>query len=68
MKVNKMGLCEDLRGTLWSQISSAWKAELLAPTDWICKSMCTDVTDTLCCHLCSLGPSVWRAVLAVLLH
>lgn len=44
------------------------KAELLAPADWICKSMCTDVTDALFCRWCSFAPSVWQAVLAVLLH
>lgn len=58
MKVNKRSLfliCEDLRGTLWCQISSYWKAELLAATGWICKSMCTDVTDTLCCRWVLFG-------------
>lgn len=61
-------ICKDLRLTVRCRISGVWKAERLAPTDWICKSMCTDVTDTLFCHSCSLGSSVWQAVLAALLH
>lgn len=66
MKVNKMTLWlphkRRFKGNIAVLDLSACKAELLAPTDWICRSMCTDVTDTVCCHLCSLGPSVWQAV------
>lgn len=59
---------KDLRLAVRCQVSGVWKAERLAATDRICKSMCTDVTDTLVCRRCSLGSSVWQAVLAVLLH